>query len=220
MTSAIVPLPFLERIAQTADPQSAPVVILLHGRAAKADTIFSINGLLDPNFHIIAIQAPYECPRGEYEWFLPYDYEHPLDTFSESHFAEAETILTRQIQTMMHERGITNDRLIIGGFSQGAAMSHILAMRGMLQPRAIMAMSGFFPRILLTWPMPKQMPTYFISHGSNDEVLPLSESKFAYDFCISHGLDATFYEYKGRHKMSIQMLRTINTWVNGLLHRS
>lgn len=220
MNNSSEALIYLERTPRSGDLATAPVLVLLHGRAARAETIFSVEGLLDPAFHIIAIQGPYASPLGEFEWFLPYDYGHPLQSFSEAHFAEAEARLTSQISSMVHERGITNDRLVIGGFSQGAAMSHILALRGILQPSGILAMSGFFPRPLLEFPIPKTMPSYFISHGTHDSVLPISESKFAYDFCTSHGLTAEFYEYNGRHKMTIPLLEKVSSWVNALVQRS
>lgn len=220
MPSAPGPLPFLERLPRTGDALTAPVVVLLHGRAARAETIFSVEGLLDPGFHIIAMQAPYQSPKGEFEWFLPYDYDRPLESFSEAHFAEAESILTAQLQTMLAERGISRDRLVIGGFSQGAAMSHILALHGVLQPKGILAMSGFFPRPLLTWKVPKAMPSYLITHGTSDEVLPVSESRFAFEFCERNGLSVEFYEYAGRHKMTIPLLEKVSSWVNTLVHRS
>ncbi|MBS1902560.1 MAG: hypothetical protein JSS75_02540 [Bacteroidetes bacterium] len=220
MAAAQNTLPYLERTPRSGDAQSAPVLVLLHGRAARAETIFSVEGLLDPRFHIISIGAPYESPRGEFEWFLPYDYDHPLESFSEAHFRESEERLTAQIRSMLGERGVTNDRLVIGGFSQGAAMSHILAMRGILKPRGILAMSGFFPRPLESWTVPDAMPDYFISHGTNDQVLPVSESRYAYDFCTAHGLAAEFFEYSGRHKMTIPLLEKVSAWVNEHVHLS
>ncbi|HYM20309.1 MAG TPA: hypothetical protein VEW28_04815 [Candidatus Kapabacteria bacterium] len=207
------PLHYLERLPKTGSTSRHPVIILLHGRAAKAETIFSIEGLFDPSFHIIAIQAPYSSEKGDFEWFLPYDYERPLESFSEQQFRESETILTEQIQAMMIERSVTADRLFIGGFSQGAAMSHIISLRGNISVRGVLAMSGFFPRPLLYWKLPEIRSSYFISHGTNDKVLSISESKFAYDFYTEHHIDAEFFEYNGRHKMTISLLQKINDWI-------
>jgi phospholipase/carboxylesterase len=39
---------------------ASPLVILLHGRGAEAKTIFSIEGMLDPRYHVLAITGPYD----------------------------------------------------------------------------------------------------------------------------------------------------------------
>ena len=213
------PLPFLERLPKVTSATNQPFLILLHGRAAKAETIFSIEGLLDPSFHIVAIQAPYNSSKGDFEWFLPYDYDHPLESFSEEHFRESEEILTMQIQEMTIERNVQPEQLFIGGFSQGAAMCHILSLRGNITPRGVLAMSGFFPRPLLNWTLPKKLSSYLITHGNNDDILPVYESVFAFEFYKQHNIAVEFYEYSGRHKMTIPLLNKLNDWVKGINHR-
>jgi phospholipase/carboxylesterase len=207
------PLPYLERLPKTGVLSHAPVLFLLHGRAAKAETIFSIEGLLDPSFHVISIRATYDSPKGEYEWFLPYDYSHPIETFTEDRFAESEQLLTKQIEAMMTEREISNERLFLSGFSQGAAMSHILSLRGKLHPKGVIPMSGFFPRPVTHWPLPTMLPSYLITHGTRDEVLPTSESKVAVEFYKEKNADVEYYEYNGRHKMTIPLVKKINEWI-------
>ncbi len=186
---------------------------MLHGRAAKAETIFSVEGLLDPAFHIISIQGTYPSPKGEYEWFLPYDYDRPLESFTEEHFKESENILTEMITGLLKEKNITESHLFLMGFSQGAAMSHILSLRGNIKPNGVLAMSGFFPRPILEWKSLSKTSKFLITHGTEDEVLPESESIFAHDFLTSKGISSEYYSYKGRHKMTIPLLKHANTWV-------
>ncbi|MFI5263546.1 MAG: alpha/beta hydrolase, partial [Candidatus Kapaibacterium sp.] len=190
-----------------------PLIIMLHGRAAKAETIFSVEGLLDPEFHIISIRGTYASPKGEFEWFLPYDYDHPLDSFSEKHFRESENILTEMIVGLLREKGVKEDRLFLMGFSQGAAMSYILSLRGNIKPKGVMPMSGFFPRPILKWNLLSTSGKYLITHGTEDKVLPASESIFAREFLTSKGISSEYYSYKGRHKMTIPLLKHIDTWI-------
>jgi len=211
--SELYPLPYLERLPRESAPNSAPVLILLHGRAAKAETIFSIEGLLDPGFQVISIRATYDSPKGDYEWFLPYDYEHPLESFTEDRFLESEELLTKQIQAMMTEKDISADRLFLSGFSQGGAMCHILSLRGKIKAKGVIPMSGFFPRPVTKWPLPVSLPSYLITHGTRDEVLPVSESKVAVDFYKEKNAEVEYYEYNGRHKMTIPLIKKINEWI-------
>ena len=205
-------LPYLERMPNTTD-DSTPLVIMLHGRAAKAETIFSVEGLLDPNFHIISIRGTYPSPKGEFEWFLPYDYEHPLESFTEDHFRESEKILSAMIEGLLVEKNVSKERLFLMGFSQGAAMCYILSLRGNIKPKGVMAMSGFFPRPIMKWQSVDHSSQYLITHGTQDEVLPTSESIFAHNFLASKGISSEYYEYKGRHKMTIPLLKHTNAWI-------
>ena len=197
---------------------SPPLLVMLHGRAARAETIFSVEGLLDPTYHIIAIQGTYPSPKGEFEWFLPYDYLHPLESFGESHFLESEEILTKMIQGLLEERDISLKKLVLMGFSQGAAMCHILSLRGVISPIGVIPMSGFFPRPINDWQNLNEKPKFLITHGTEDEVLPESESIFAHEFLVSKGISSEYYSYKGRHKMTIPLLKHTDSWIKQLLH--
>ena len=206
------PLPYLERLPRI-QSESPPLVIMLHGRDAKAETIFSVEGMLDPNLHIISIQATYKSSDGKFEWFLPYDYDHPLESFSEEHFKDSEAILTNMIAGILEEKNISESNLFLLGFSQGAAMSYILSLRGNINPKGVIAMSGFFPRPIENWKSINMQPQFLITHGSNDEVLPTTESIFAHTFLDSKGISSVYYEYKGRHKMTPQVIEYINNWI-------
>ncbi len=205
-------LPYLERLPGE-QSESPPFLLMLHGRAANAETIFSVEGLLDPKFHIVSVCAPYPSPKGEFEWFLPYDYDHPLESFSEEHFKDSEKILTEMMLQLLEEKNVYPERLFLMGFSQGAAMCYILSLRGNIKPKGVIAMSGFFPRPIETWGSLNTDPQFLITHGSNDEVLPASESIFAHNFLTSKGISSEYYEYKGRHKMTIPLLNHTNAWI-------
>ena len=210
------PLPYLERLPRkpSANP---PLVIMLHGRAAKAETIFSVESLLDAEFHVISIRATYPSSLGDYEWFLPYDYDHPLESFSEDHFKKSENLLTGMIKELIKEKKISEEQLFLLGFSQGAAMSFILSLRGDINPKGVIAMSGFFPRPLMKWNSFNTSPKFLITHGTQDETLPTSESIFAHEFLTSKGISSEYYEYKGRHKMTPVVLDHVNNWIRSQL---
>ncbi len=212
MPTAPYPLLYLER-RPSIQSASTPLVIMLHGRDAKAETIFSVEGMLDPELHVISIQATYKLSDGKFEWFLPYDYDHPLESFSEAHFKDSEAILTNMIIALLNEKDVREENLFLLGFSQGAAMSYILSLRGNINPKGVIAMSGFFPRPIEKWESINTKSQFLITHGSKDEVLPTSESIFAHNFLISKGISSEYYEYKGRHKMTPPLLEHINIWI-------
>lgn len=195
------------------DAGQTPVLFLLHGRAAEAKTIFAMEGMLDARFHIIALKAPFPSKKGAFEWFEASE-GGPKDVVSdESNFKRSEDLLTEQIPAMLAERQLANNPLFLLGFSQGAAMSFVLGLRGRIRPQGVVAMSGFLPEPIKSWPELSTSADYLITHGTNDEVLGTEYSKSAQQFLISKGIGAEYYEYRGRHRMTLQCVEHVNSWL-------
>lgn len=203
---------YLER-APREPSEAPPFMILLHGRANYAKTIFTIEGLLDPKYHVIAIQAPFVSDAGGFEWFKPNEAGRSDEISEASRFQESEERLTGQIDRMRHERGLDNSDLYLLGFSQGAAMCILLGLRGKLGAKRVVPMSGFLPQPVKAWPSVDTTARYLITHGTQDEVLPPEVSIRAKDFLVSRGIDAQYYEYRGRHKMSLSCIHHVNAWL-------
>jgi len=71
--------------------------------------------------------------------------------------------------------GIPSDRIIIGGFSQGAALALYCSLHCPQNLAACIILSGFFPETRLPDPnilTNKEIP-YFQAHGESDNILPL-----------------------------------------------
>lgn len=187
--------------------------MLLHGRDAFEETIFSIEHLLPALFHVISIRATYQSPREGFEWFKPYDYDHPIESFSEQHFSESVSIATKTIERLLHEKPVDKDNLFLLGFSQGAAICHFISLGGELPVKGVVPMSGFFPRPIEKWATVNTKPQFLISHGSEDTILGKEESIYALNFLHSKGISAEYYEYKGRHKMTLPLLSHVSKWL-------
>jgi phospholipase/carboxylesterase len=205
-------LSFLERTPRE-ESELNPLMVMLHGRANYAKTIFTIEGLLDPRFTVLAIQAPFVSDKGGFEWFKPNEAGRSDEISDASRFQESEDRLTLQIERMRTERGLENAPLYLLGFSQGAAMCFLLGLRGKLGARRVVPMSGFLPQPVKSWETLDPKAMYMITHGTEDEVLPPEISIRAKDYLVSRGIDAQYHEYRGRHKMSLSCLHHVNAWL-------
>lgn len=212
-------LPYIERPQKASTSGKPPLLVLLHGRDAYAETIFSVEHLLPDSFHVISIRATYQSPREGYEWYKPYDYDHPLESFGEEHFRESLEIVTPMIASLLEEKDVDKSKLFLLGFSQGAAMCQFLGLEGRLDPIGVVPMSGFFPRPIEKWNTINTKAKYLITHGTEDKVLPTSESIYGFDFLKSRGIESEYYEYKGRHKMTVPLLKHISEWLLNLVTR-
>ncbi len=206
-------LPFLERSPRDPSLSQPPLLVLLHGRAAEAKTIFSIEGLLDPRLHVLAIRAPYESELGGYEWFHPGTDETREEIKDAKRFNESEAILLENIQSHITRLGMESNDLFLWGFSQGAAMCQILGLRGKLKPMGVVPMSGFLPTPVRRWHEWSRHSKFLIAHGTNDEVLSQDSSLAAKSFLESKGVDVEYHEYKGRHKMTLASVAFVNDWI-------
>src|SRR5579864_8806871 len=128
-------LTYLEREPREPDSSKAPMLVLLHGRKAHAKTIFSIEGLLDPRLHVFALQAPYPIEDG-FEWVRNHDYSN----------TESQDMIAETIRMLIAERQVDAERLFLLGFSQGAAITIIMSLNGMLKVRGAIPMGGFLPK--------------------------------------------------------------------------
>jgi phospholipase/carboxylesterase len=209
-------LPYLDRSPKQPSNGGIPLIFLLHGRGAEAKTIFSIQGLLDPRFHVIAITAPYPSSIGGYEWFHPNPHVGNEEIDDAERFDDTEKILTNEITLHIERLNAEKSPIFIWGFSQGAAMSLIIGLRGKIKVTGIVPMSGFLPSPIKRWNQWNTNVRVLLAHGSRDEVLPAETSRNTQRFLQSIGIAAEFQEYNGPHKMSLTSIAYINTWIKQL----
>ena len=209
-------LPFLERSPKQHSSANPPLIVLLHGRGAEAKTIFSIQGLVDPRFHVLAITAPYASAIGGFEWFHPKAHAGDEEIDNADRFGPAEAKLTADIKLHVERLHATDSPLFIWGFSQGAAMTLIVGLRGEIKATGIVPMSGFLPSPIKRWKHWNTSVQALIAHGSRDEVLPAETSRNIQAFLVSKGIVAEYQEYNGPHKMSLTSIANINDWIKHL----
>ena len=208
-------LPFLERLPRQPLAKPAPLLVLLHGRGAEAKTIFSIEGLLDPRLHVVSIRGTYPSAIGGFEWFWDPEVRN-VEIQDADRFTESEEMLTKNIEQHIERTGTDRQNLFLWGFSQGAAMANILGLRGIVKPKGVVPMSGFLPTPVYHWEKWDTHSKFLVAHGTNDEVLPVDTSKRAQEFLSSKGIVAEYYEFKGRHKMTMDSIAYVNDWIKPL----
>lgn len=136
-------------------------------------------------------------------WFDIYEFGNPRGRQDAEGFLKSCNVVKQLIDEQIEKHNVPAERVIIGGFSQGAAIS--MATLALLDVKigGLVALSGFcpIPQIIAE----KQSKTgvnlntpVFQGHGDFDEIINLSFGKESCDFYHSLGFSNwKFHEYLG-----------------------
>jgi phospholipase/carboxylesterase len=144
----------------------------MHGRGADEHDLAPLLQALDPDGHLLGLlpRGPLALPPGGRHWYVLREVGSPdRETFLETFGA-----LSDWVEGMLAENTIAPEQLVLGGFSQGAVMAYSLGLAaGRPRPAAILAFSGFIPRVdglELDLDGRAGLPVS-ISHGSLDPII-------------------------------------------------
>jgi phospholipase/carboxylesterase len=212
-------LPELAHLVREAagDPEGA--LILLHGRGVDETDLFPLLDELDPERRLFGLTpgAPLTgIPPGGRHWYVVERVGQP----DEGTFIASLRATTEFIDEALRTRGITWERTVIGGFSQGTAVSYAIALgEGRPRPAGILALSGFLPSVS-GWPTDigarKGLPVY-IAHGSLDAMIPVQFGRSAAEALEQAGLDVTFRESSMPHTIDPALLPEMRRWVTSVI---
>jgi len=124
---------------------------------------------------------------------------------------EIEALIDRE-----EERGIAAERIILAGFSQGAAMVLCGGLRHRERLAGIIALSGYLPMHdkLETERAPANADVpIFIGHGSVDPVVPQPLGMLARDFLRGLGYKVDWHSYGMAHQVCAEEIGDLRAWM-------
>jgi len=201
--------PLAFRIRDAIDLETPPT-IMLHGLGGDERAIWELAPALPPGGLIVAARAPYFQAGGGYGW-LPQIGAWPpkLEEFAES---------IRALESLLHylaqNHGLERGRLVLLGFSQGAAMAFASLMTtkaGLsIPPAAIAVGAGHLPQGDLG---PLRGVPVFWGHGTRDELIPVSVARNDVERLRAAGAQVRYCEADVTHKLGLACLRELKQWI-------
>jgi phospholipase/carboxylesterase len=208
-------------IAYRALGAAAPeaLLVLLHGVGGNELNLQDLAAASDPRILSLLVRGPLPLDQGSFSWYrVGFTAQGPfLDTVQ----AEAGRLrLATFIGNLQRETGLGPDRTVVAGFSQGGIMSTGLALT---RPDLVAGFGLLSGRIL-----PEIAPRIaardelaglsgFISHGLQDNVLPLSWAERSESWLTELGVAFQSRRYPAGHEITAAMAQDFHAWVQGRL---
>lgn len=192
-------------------------VVAIHGRGADAyDLLPVVESLGIDNALVIAPRAPrLYGPSGGYSWYDLKDTGIP----DPETFLESLGLLRKFLTEVRSGYQIDPARLILLGFSQGSVMSYAAGLLDPKSIRGIAALSGYIPHrsgLPFEWSKVANLPV-FVSHGTYDELIPLSLAHESVELLRKAGANLDYNEYAMGHEVSEETLRNLAAWMREVL---
>ncbi|MBW8741756.1 MAG: alpha/beta hydrolase [Gaiellaceae bacterium] len=194
-----------------AEPQGA--LVLVHGRGADELDLFPLLDLFDPERRLVAAtpRAPLALPPGGWHWYAFRQVGYP----DPATFQAVYPVLTEWLDAFLDEHGVAHDRLVLGGFSQGAVMTYAAGLgAGRPRPAALVALSGFIPTVEgFELDLSPPLPPIAIGHGALDQVISVGFGRAARDVLRDAGADVTYRESPMPHAIDPAFARELAAWI-------
>jgi phospholipase/carboxylesterase len=208
---------FIHR-TRPADGPAEGALVLLHGRGADELDLEPLADILDPERRLVAIlpRGPLALPPGGAHWYAVRQIGYP----DPGSFLATFRPLSAWLDSKIDELGVASERVVFGGFSQGAVMSYSLGLgAGRPRPGGILAMSGFVPRVDgfdLDLESRAGLPVS-ISHGALDPVIGVEWGRDAHERLRAAGLAVRYREDPVDHRITPAALAQAREVLNAAL---
>ncbi len=215
--------------------KGAAVIVLFHGYGANAYDLLPLHQQL-PAMQGASWYFPNgieEAPAGLGRAWFPIDFElfqKALLAGAYQELAESQppglTEAGERAAEMLHEimvaRNIGMERLILGGFSQGAVVATELALQLPDSPAALLIFSGILvarERWRQLAAAKRGMP-FFQSHGTEDMVLAFGAAQLLEQLLQAAGWKGKLIAFKGGHEIPPALLVEVENFLKVHLQRA
>jgi phospholipase/carboxylesterase len=196
-------------------PQGQPksLLVLLHGWMGDENSMSILARNLLPEIALLSPRGIFAVPEGGYSWREIRPGTWGLATLED--FRPAADALVAFLDTWAASTGLDVAQFDLMGFSQGAALTYTLALLYPQRFRRAAALCGFIPeggQALLASRRISGKPV-FVSHGRQDETIPVEQSRTAVALLQQAGALVTYCESDTGHRISKECLKKMERFL-------
>ena len=128
--------------------------------------------------------------------------------------------MAQLLQSASRQLGISPERTVVGGFSQGGIMAlSLLLTRPELMDAALVWHSRMLEQVLAAHSAPAaalQGKKLWLSHGTHDDVIPLAQAQAIAKHVQALPVALSYREFAGRHELPPDELVATLEWLQAL----
>jgi len=190
-----------------ADP--ARLLVLLHGWKGSEDSMWVFTNGLAPEYALLAPRGPFADPERGYTWRERKGTRIGYPSLAD--LLPAAQALLIFLDAWSASAGIDGRTFDVMGFSLGAVLAYALAATHPERIRSIAALAGFLPPGVedLLAARPLAGKAVFVTHGTNDDMVPIERARKAVALLESSGAYVTYCESRAGHKVSRECFSAI-----------
>jgi phospholipase/carboxylesterase len=199
------------RIRESTHP-SPRLVLLIHGFTGDENSMWVFARDLPAYYWIVAPRAPHDGEPSGFSWRPP-QFEN-MDRLSLDLLRSSAEALIHLVDEYSSSAGFDARIFDVMGFSQGGAMSSLLAFLYPERIRKTGILAGFVPGGLeeLVSERPLKDKPFFVAHGTKDEMVPINRARASIKILEEAGANVTYCEDEVGHKLSITCLRALKSF--------
>jgi phospholipase/carboxylesterase len=193
-----------------------PLLLLLHGYGSNEQDLFSFASELPDEYYVISARAPYDLQYGSYAWYA-INFDGNQNKFSDHIQAvKSRDVISSFIDELIHNYPIDAQQITLLGFSQGTILSYSVALSYPEKVQRVVALSGYLNEEITAVDYKSNDFSnlkMFVSHGTVDQVIPLSWAKKAPGILDSLQIPNVYKEYPVGHGVAPQNFADLKNWL-------
>ncbi|HTX78197.1 MAG TPA: hypothetical protein VMC62_00945 [Longilinea sp.] len=186
------------------------LMLLIHGWTGDEQVMNIFARQLDTHYWVFFPRGPIKAPSGGFGWA-----PHGKSLASQTpYLVENAKELLRVFKKLLLQKHVDFTPPDLIGFSQGAALAYTLAVCEPHQTGKVAALAGFLPDGLGEFCSLDTLKgkSFYITHGRQDETLPVEEGRKAVDILRTAGANVTYCESDATHKVDAKCFNDLNTF--------
>jgi phospholipase/carboxylesterase len=201
------------RIRESAHPSSR-LMLLIHGFTGDENSMWVFARDLPSHYRIVAPRAPHaaRAQASGYSW-RPSQFEN-MNQLNLDQLRSSAEALIHLVDEYSASAKIDANIFDVMGFSQGGAMSSLLAFLYPQKIRKVGILAGFVPSGLdgLVSQRPLEGKPVFVAHGIKDQMVTIDRARTSIDILEQAGAKVTYCEDEVGHKLSIKCLHALKNF--------
>ncbi len=197
-----------------------PVIFMFHGYGSNEEDLFSFAPLLQAEFCIISVRAPYAIESFGNAWYaINFDAANGKWSDDEQAKISREKIV-HFIDEACRTYHLDDKNITLLGFSQGAILSYAVALSYPEKIKNVVALSGYInEQILIENYSEKshQNLNIYASHGQVDQVIPIEWAQQIPPFLKRLNINHIYEEFPMGHGVSPQNMDAFKKWLDDKL---